>query len=80
MAPSFTKNIRPLFTDEDVEHMSFAFNLASYDDVKTNSAAILDRVSRPAGSPGRMPPPPREPWTPEQVQLFKDWINGGYQP
>ena len=80
MPPSFAKDIRPLFTDEDVQHMSFAFDLNSYDDVKANSAAILDRVSRAPGSFGIMPPPPRQPWTAAQIKLFQDWINGGYQP
>jgi hypothetical protein len=79
-APSFATDIRPLFTNEDVQHMSFAFDLSSFDDVKTNSAAILDRVSRPGNTPGRMPPPPREHWTPAQVKLFQDWIAGGFQP
>jgi hypothetical protein len=79
-APSFARDIRPLFTDEDVQHMSFAFDLSSLQDVEANSAAILNRVSRPAGSPGIMPPPPRDPWTAAQVQLFQDWINGGFQP
>jgi len=79
-APSFAHDIRPLFTDEDVQHMKFRFDLSSYQDVKNNSADILNRVSRPAGSPGIMPPPPRKPWSPAQVQLFKDWINGGFQP
>ena len=79
MAASFAKDIRPLFTDVDIKHMSFAFDLSSYDDVKDNSAGILDRVSR-GSKPGRMPPPPRDPWTPEMIQLFKDWIAGGMQP
>jgi hypothetical protein len=79
-APSFAKDIRPLFTDEDVQHMSFVFDLSSFDDVKANSAGILDRVSRAPGSPGIMPPPPRTPWPPAWVQLFKAWIAGGFQP
>ena len=79
-APSFAKDIRPLFTDEDVQHMSFMFDLSSYDDVKANSAAILDRVSRAPGSPGIMPPPPRSPWSAAWVQLFQAWINANFPP
>jgi hypothetical protein len=78
--PSFANDIRPLFTDEDVQHMSFAFDLSAYADVKSNSAAILDRVSRDKTDPGLMPPLPRGPWQPSQIQLFKDWINGNFQP
>lgn len=78
--PSFVTDIRPLFSDDDVQHMSFALDLSSFDDVKENSAAILDRVSRAPGSPGIMPPPPRAPWTSAQVKLFQDWIAGGFQP
>jgi hypothetical protein len=78
--PSFAGDIRPLFTDEDVAHMMFAMDLSSYDDVKTNSADILDRVSRAPTAAGIMPPPPRTPWSTAQVKLFSDWINGGFQP
>jgi hypothetical protein len=79
-APSFAKDIRPLFTDEDVKHMSFAFDLSSFADVKANSPAILDRVGRAATDPLLMPPAPRGPWSAAWVQLFKDWIAGGFQP
>jgi hypothetical protein len=41
---SFETDIRPLFTQLDIQSMSKAFNLASYDDVKTHSAAIFDRI------------------------------------
>ena len=78
--PSFAQDIRPLFTDEDVQHMSFAFDLSAYADVKNNSAAILDRVSRAMDDPQLMPPAPRGPWPKAQVQLFQDWINGNFQP
>ena len=37
---SYRADIRPLFTDLDVRSMSKAFNLANYDDVKKNAAAI----------------------------------------
>jgi hypothetical protein len=79
-SPSFARDISPLFTDEDVAHMAYAFDLRSRDNVQAHSADILDRVSRPAGDDGIMPPPPRDPWTRAQVKLFSDWIAGGYQP
>jgi hypothetical protein len=41
---SFQADIRPLFTERDVNAMSKAFNLASYDDVKTHAAIIYNRI------------------------------------
>ena len=43
---SYEADIRPLFTQRDIHAMSKAFNLASYDDVRANAAAIFDRISR----------------------------------
>jgi hypothetical protein len=50
---SFQADIRPLFTERDIEGMSKAFNLGSYDDVKKHAAAIkwrgcYHRHSQPA--------------------------------
>ena len=73
MAVGFATDIRPLFTDQDVDHMSMMFDLSSYDDVKKNASDILSSVKA-----GRMPPGRR--WSPDKVQKFQDWINGGYQP
>lgn len=81
MAVSFARDVRPLFTDEDVAHMKpRSIDLSDYDSVKIHKDSILDRVSRAPGTFGIMPPPPRTPWTKEQVQLFRDWIAGGTQP
>jgi hypothetical protein len=41
---SFAADILPLFTQRDIQGMSKAFNLASYDDVKAHAAAIFDRI------------------------------------
>ncbi len=41
---SFQADIRPLFTEQDIQGMSKAFNLASYDDVKKHAGAIYDRI------------------------------------
>jgi hypothetical protein len=37
---SFAGDIRPLFRDSDVNSTSFAFELASYEDVRTHGEAI----------------------------------------
>ncbi len=38
---SFQADIRPLFTERDIQGMSKAFNLGSYDDVKKHAARHL---------------------------------------
>ena len=53
---SFQMDIRPPSTERDIQCMSKAFNLASYDDVKKHAAAIYDRIRRIGGAV--MPPPP----------------------
>jgi len=53
---SFEADILPLFTQRDIQGMSKAFNLASYDDVKAHAAAIFDRIRGIGGAV--MPPPP----------------------
>jgi hypothetical protein len=78
---SFQADVRPLFTERDVNAMSKAFDLASYDDVKTHAAIIYDRIRGIGGAV--MPPPPRrgeDPWPQSWIELFAKWIADGYQP
>ena len=50
---SFAKDIRPMFTDIDVEHMKgLGIDLSSYDAVQSYAEAIYRTVSN-----GTMPPP-----------------------
>jgi hypothetical protein len=73
---SFDKDIKPLMTEVDREHMTFMFDLWSYNDVKDNADDIYDAVSS-----GRMPPPVTgNRWSKDKVDLFKQWMDGGYQP
>jgi hypothetical protein len=79
VAVSFARNIRPLFTDTDVDHMKHAGVLLDELDYMRDPAhaqRVLDVVSS-----GSMPPSSSgEPaWSAESVQLFRDWIAGGYQ-
>ena len=53
--------------------MSWAFDLASYEDVKAHAENIYDRLAD-----GSMPCD--EPWPEEQVQRFKDWMDAGTPP
>ena len=73
-ALSYAKDIRPLFTQTDVDHMAFAMDLSSHDDVKQNADAILSVVRN-----GSMPPGgPR--WTDEMCGKFEAWVNQGCPP
>jgi hypothetical protein len=78
---SFEADIRPLFTDRDIQGMSKGFNLASYDEVKSHAAAIYDRI-RGIGGAVIPPPPPRGegPWPQARIELFAKWIADGCKP
>jgi hypothetical protein len=78
---SYQSDIRPLFTERDIQAMSKAFNLASYDDVKTHAANIYDRIQGIGGAV--MPPPPPRgegPWAQDRIELFARWMADGYRP
>ena len=78
---SFQTDIRPLFTERDIQGMSKGFNLSSYDDVKKHSAAIYDRIRGIGGAVMPPPPPTGEgPWPQARVELFAKWMADGYQP
>jgi hypothetical protein len=64
------KDIRPLFRDEDVESMLFAFDLSSYEEVCEHAEEIHARVAD-----GTMPCD--APWPQENVELFRAWIDDG---
>ena len=78
---SFQQDIRPLFTERDIQAMSKAFNLASYEDVKGRAAIIYDRI-RGIGGAVMPPPPPRGegPWPQSRIELFAQWMADGYPP
>ena len=78
---SFQADIRPLFTERDIQGMSKAFNLGSYDDVKKHAGANYDRI-RGIGGAVMPPPPPRGegPWQQSRIELFAKWMADGFQP
>lgn len=67
---TFETDIRPLFREDDRSAMSWAFDLWSYEDVRGNADAILERLED-----GTMPCD--EPWPDEQVDTFRAWIGEG---
>jgi len=66
--PTWYGNIRGMFTDTDIAHMSSqGLDLTSYDNVKNNAGGIYGQVSA-----GLMPP--GEPWSQDQVNTFLNWM------
>lgn len=69
-APGFAKDIKPLFREDDKEAMDFIFDLWDYNDVRDHAEDILERLED-----GTMPCDGE--WPPEQIELFRHWIEGG---
>jgi hypothetical protein len=78
MAVTFGTNIRPLF-NQFKGQMMWRFDLTSYDHVKANAQIIYDRIADPDLF-GPMPPPPFDPLSPDQIQLFRLWMDQGCLP
>lgn len=72
---SFAADIRHLFRTRDVESMKRvrSLDLSSYDEVRDQADAILDRLR--AGSM-----PCDGAWPADQVSLFAKWISDGKNP
>jgi hypothetical protein len=67
---SFERDIFPLFRARDIEEMSFAFDLSSYEDVCENAEEIHSRLAD-----GTMPCD--APWSEKDVERFRRWIDAG---
>lgn len=78
---SFQRDIRPLFTERDIQGMKKAFDLGKYDDVKKFAVPIYDRI-RGIGGAVMPPPPPKGegPWPQSRIELFAKWMADGFQP
>jgi hypothetical protein len=78
---SFEKDILPLFTPTDIEHMNdkeIYLSDYAYMSNPDNATAVLDSVAN-----GSMPPTwggGGGAWPEEKVQLFAKWVEDGYQP
>jgi len=69
-AVGFERDVKPLFRERDRRSMLGSFDLWSYDDVRGNAGAILDRVSD-----GSMPCDAE--WSAEQIGVLQRWIDAG---
>ena len=67
---SFARDIRPLFRDRDIQSMQFAFDLASYEDVRTQAEAIYAVLAA-----GQMPCDGA--WADEDMRRFRSWVYSG---
>ena len=79
---SFARDIRPLFRDVDVEHMErHGVRLDDYDFMSDpdNADKVLAVLSPSESDPPSMPPGGPY-WTEDQLALFAQWQDDGYQP
>jgi len=75
-AVSFKTDILPSFTSDDIDHMSgmdVRLNDYSYMRAPDNAANVYQQISTQQMPPG-------SPWPASQVELFKQWMDGGYAP
>ena len=72
-APSYERDIKPLFRELDHESMLSTFDLWAYDDVKGHAQQILGVLE--AGSM-----PCDGGWPEGQVSTFRRWVEAGTPP
>jgi hypothetical protein len=70
---SFARDIRPLFRDEDVEAMRYAFDLSVHAEVRANADAIYARLAD-----GSMPCDAA--WPATHLARFRRWVDEGSAP
>lgn len=71
--PSFEHDIKPLFREQDRAAMEYWGDLWSYDDVREEAEAILERIEDQSM-------PCDEPWDADRVRLLRDWVEEGCLP
>ena len=70
---SFARDIRPLFRDDDVKEMKYAFDLSRHEDVKANAEGIYERVADSSM-------PCDGAWPADRIALFRQWVDEGSAP
>jgi hypothetical protein len=82
MPVSFASDIKPLFRPIDVSHMNkFKIVLDDYTFMSNpnNANQVLAALSPHDGEPPSMPPGGPY-WSADQLELFVQWQQDGYQP
>jgi CDGSH-type Zn-finger protein/truncated hemoglobin YjbI len=69
----FAAHVKPLFREHDRKSMTFAFDLWSQADVQAHASGILERLVN-----GTMPCDGA--WPQDKIEVFRRWIESGYQP
>jgi len=73
-ALSYASDIRPLFRDKDIKAMkAIGIDLSSYEEVKKRAQHIYARLSQKEM-------PCDGPWSENNVQKFKEWMESGVEP
>jgi hypothetical protein len=67
---SFATDVKPLFREKDRNSMQSHFDLWSYDDVRSAAPRILAKLKQG-------PMPCDGAWPPDQVDLFRRWVEEG---
>jgi hypothetical protein len=76
---SFARDILPLFRPVDIKHMSgLDLDLSTHETVKDKAQIIFDRLTHADPDLRVMPPPPHQPWTKAQTDLFERWKEEGF--
>lgn len=75
---SFKTDIAPMFAPYRA-NMMWRFDITDYETVKGSAAIIYQRI---IGNPNfnQMPPPPMDPLSKAQTDLFLQWMNDGCPP
>jgi hypothetical protein len=74
---SFKTDIAPMFAPYRA-NMIWRFDITDYDTVSKNAQMILQRVN--GNIQPQMPPPPLEPLSQSQIDLYAAWVNEGCPP
>ena len=75
---SFQNDIMPLFKQYQA-NMAWRFDITDYETVRANAQMIFDRLANVDGL-GFMPPPPMDPFSQDQIAMFKAWMDSGFPP
>ncbi len=73
MSLSFEKDIRPLFTDTDIDCMGYYVLLDDCEEVKAEAENIYSRLADKTM-------PPDDPWPDADIAKFRQWIDAGCLP